>query len=250
MAFLSCLLSFSLTEMMHYPTKTQLDEPCFLAQLLSIHQTLFQPFISSKFCSLPKEGTLRSSSSSPTPTAGAELLHTGSRREGETLLLLPFPPADPGFVRPPAPVFPQHSPGQSLPIPLSANQTLETWSCPQPTGKGGRQGSQGGSQQGTLPPTNSHVPKKAPVLLCPQAWASGADPALNTELHRPEQANKTFPKLHHKITQRQNTTESQPVSAAFELFKKYLGNNSLLSPEHTCACGSSTFSNPCAQVCN
>lgn len=52
--FYPVCLSFSVTEMMCCLTKTQLHERCSLAQLLPIHQKLFQPFISRKFCSLPK----------------------------------------------------------------------------------------------------------------------------------------------------------------------------------------------------
>lgn len=104
MCFLSCL-SFSLTEMMRYLTKIQLGERCFLAQLLPIHRILFQPFISTKFCSLPKdlpqpEGTEWSSSTSPTLCWGTTCCTQGAegkdRHCSSCLSLL----LDPGTVQP------------------------------------------------------------------------------------------------------------------------------------------------------
>lgn len=102
-------LSFSLTEMMRYLTKIQLGKCCFLAQLLPVHQILFQPFISRKFYSLPKGlpqlegtcGTECSSSTSPKLIAGArpaahrEQKGRGDRHCSSCLSLL----LDPGMCR-------------------------------------------------------------------------------------------------------------------------------------------------------
>lgn len=164
------LLSFSLTEMMCYLTKIQLDELCFLAQTLPIHQILFQPFISRKFCSLPKGlpqlegtcGTEWSSSSSAKPAARARpAAHREQEGRGDTALLA-FPsccmqelcsPRRQEFVRPAA-AFPPTPTCAELSSPPLCQLNPGNLELPPAHWEGSETGPSPGGFTGRNPPTH------------------------------------------------------------------------------------------------